>query len=50
MSNQECEFLYTITEEKFDPRNLTCYDCPDYEKCEYADDLYNTDNDCLAEK
>jgi len=50
MNNLQSEFLYTITEEKLDPRCLTCYDCPNYETCDYADDLYNTDGDCLDEK
>ena len=29
---------------------LTCDDCPQRFKCEFAADLYNTGGDCLAEK
>ena len=44
------EFLWTDIGKRLDPRYLTCYDCPDREECEFADDLYNTYGDCLAEK
>jgi hypothetical protein len=30
--------------------SYTCYDCPLWQKCEFAFDGYNTDGDCLAEK
>ena len=29
---------------------LTCADCKDRDKCEYVDDPYNTNGDCLAVK
>lgn len=29
---------------------FTCADCPHVDKCEFAFDAYNTDDDCLAEK
>ena len=29
---------------------FTCYDCPLWQKCEFAFDLYNTDGECLASK
>lgn len=29
---------------------LTCFNCTEREECEFVDDLYNTDGDCLAMK
>ena len=33
-----------------DAKDLTCYDCLSRKECEYTDDGYNTDGDCLAIK
>ncbi len=33
-----------------DPSQLTCTDCPDRDACEFVDDPYNTDGDCLKDK
>lgn len=32
------------------PEDLTCFKCKYRETCPYVDDLYNTDEDCLALK
>ena len=32
------------------PEDLTCHECPCRGTCEFVDDLYNTNGDCLAEK
>lgn len=29
---------------------LSCYDCEDWDKCDFAFDPYNTDDECLAMK
>ena len=29
---------------------MTCDHCPEADTCPFAWDLYNTDNDCLADK
>ena len=31
-------------------QELTCFECDARKTCEYVDDLYNTDGDCLAFK
>jgi hypothetical protein len=36
--------------DNYDLTKLTCYDCCMRESCEYCDDLYNTDGDCLQLK
>lgn len=33
-----------------DPETLTCFGCGMRDKCEYVDDDYNTNGDCLAMK
>lgn len=30
--------------------DLTCYQCESRNECEWVDDFYNTNGDCLAEK
>lgn len=33
-----------------DPKQTTCFNCDEREKCPYAFDPYNTDGECLASK
>jgi len=43
--------LKELIERARDPiESLTCYDCCQWAKCEFAFDGYNTDGDCLADK
>lgn len=37
-------------QEPIKPEELTCFKCQLRNDCEYVDDLYNTDGDCLALK
>lgn len=44
------DFRLHVRDRDLQPKDITCVDCPDNDKCEWAWDLYNTDGDCLALK
>jgi hypothetical protein len=37
-------------DDQFNIECFTCYDCPRWQKCPSAFDIYNTDGDCIEEK
>ena len=43
-------FVGSDEEYNYNPKDYSCYGCPDVDICKYAYDPYNKNGDCLASK